>query len=47
MQKSGDHQGAVSAECEADHDRPGGLRRNTVPKMDLKHHPDGINLLLP
>lgn len=47
MQKSGDHQGAVSAECEADHDRPGGLGGNTVPKMDLRYQPDGLDLLLP
>lgn len=47
MQKSGDHQGAVSAEFETDHDWPGGLRRNTVPKMDLRYQPDGFDLLLP
>lgn len=47
MQKSRDHQGAVSAKCEADHNRPGGLGRNTVPKMDLRYQPDGLDLLLP
>lgn len=33
--KSGDHQGATSAECEADQDKPRGLSKNTIPKMDL------------
>lgn len=45
--KSGDHQGAASAECEADQDKPRGLSKNTIPKMDLKHWPNGFDLLLP
>lgn len=45
--KSGDHQWAASAECEADQDKPPGLSRNTIPKMDLRHRPDGFDLLLP
>lgn len=45
--KSGDHQGAASAECEADQDKPRGLSKNTTPKMDLRHRPDGFDLLLP
>lgn len=47
IQMSGDHQGAASAECEADHNGPGGFGRNTVSKMDLRSQPDGLDLLLP